>query len=101
MDYVVYIFTVIGIGYFITESSLAKPFRMKVTKINDINHRFKPVSWLFDKFDGVVNCIYCCSFWVGLGVYILMFEEISILTVLTAFSCMGVIYVVKNIHPKQ
>ncbi len=91
--------TVIGIGYFVTLSDLMKPFRMAVSEFNqDLEFPFK---WIVDKFDGVVNCIYCCSFWVGLGVYVGIYEVLNIHTVFSAFSVLGVIYVVKNIFPKH
>ena len=98
-QYVYYILTVIGISWFITESSLATPFRMFVSKIN--NKKYLLIKWFVDKFDGVLNCVYCCSFWVGLVVYVLIYRDFSYYMVLNAFSVLGVIYIVKNIFDKH
>ena len=96
-SFIYYILTVIGIGYFITSSDLMKPFRMAVSKLNkDLDLPFK---WIVDKFDGVINCIYCCSFWLGIGVYYGMFIPESSY-IFYPFSVMCTIYVIKNIFPK-
>ena len=99
--YLVYLLTVIGIGYFVTQSDLIKPIRERVTTINVINKKFAPVNWLWDKFDGVINCIYCASFWIGLATYFVMYESFNRWTIFYAFSAMGSIYVIKNIFNKN
>jgi hypothetical protein len=91
MEYIKFILTVIGIGYFITESSLAKPFREATTKL-----KIKHQNWITDKIQGVFSCIYCASFWIAIAVYLVTKSTINIETVLYAFSCMGSIYVIKN-----
>lgn len=98
-DYLFYILTVIGIGYFVTQSDLLKPFRMAVSKLN--RDLVFPSSWLVNKFDGVINCIYCASFWIGVIVYQVVYLEISVYSVLYPFSAMGSIYVVKNLFSKD
>lgn len=98
--YAFYLLTVIGIGYVLTESDLMKPFRMAVSTLNQ-KKIIQPFKWVIDKFHGVVNCIYCSSFWIGLVVYYLVYEDISKYMVLFAFSAMGTIYVVKNILNKN
>ena len=100
VHYLTYLFTVIGIGYFITESSLVKPIRERITTVNQIVKN-KRIGLLFDKFDGVMNCIYCASFWIGIAVYYTMYLDFSKWTILYAFSCMGVIYIIKNIQTKN
>lgn len=97
-EYLYYLLTVIGIGYFITQSDLVKSFRMGVSEFNKKNKdkKFK-LNWPIDKFDGVINCIYCCSFWVGLAVYVGINREFELDTIFNAFSVLGTIYVVKNI----
>jgi hypothetical protein len=97
MHYLLYLLTVIGVGYFITQSSLVKPIRMKISKINAIEDKLLPFNWFVDKLDGVINCIYCASFWIGLVVYFVMFLELNKWTVFYAFSAMGAIYVIKNL----
>lgn len=98
MHYLQYLLAVIGIGYFITLSDLCKPLRMKVSALN--KKEIKGLKFFIDKLDGVVNCIYCASFWIGIGVYYLTYNEISRYTIFFSFSCMGLIYVVKNIFSK-
>lgn len=101
MEYIHYLLAVIGIGYFITGSDLAQPFREWVTTVNQIQKKFKPVNWIWDKFDGVLDCIYCCSFWVGIGVCFLVQVDCKYVDILlNAFSVLGLIYIVKNIFPK-
>ena len=95
MEYLKFLLTVIGIGYFITESTLAKPFREATTKL-DIKLKW----WITNKIQGVFSCIYCASFWIGIIVYYAMNLEINLNTILYAFSCMGSIYVIKNLFTK-
>ncbi len=99
-EYLYYILTVIGIGWFITESSLVKPFREGVSKL--LTDLVNPTKWVVDKFDGVINCIYCCSFWAAIGVYFLSYSESEIVhCILSAFSVLGAIYIVKNMFSKH
>jgi hypothetical protein len=91
-----YILTVIGLGYFLTLSDLMKPYRVFVSSVKQ-KEMMTPIKFLWDKFDGVVNCIYCASFWIGIVVYYAMFRHFSIHTVFYAFSAMGSIYVIKNL----
>jgi hypothetical protein len=101
IKFIYYILTVIGIGYVLTGSDLLQSFRDRVSVINAIQKKFKPVNWLWDKFDGVVHCIYCASFWIGVGVYFLMDYECAYLhAIFSAFSVLGTIYIVKNLFPK-
>jgi len=85
--YIYYILSVIGLGWFISESSLLKSFRMKVSVFKTKAEKEKyTLKWFIDKFDGVINCIYCCSFWVGIGVYFLIeIKYNSIHSILSAF----------------
>ena len=99
MVYLMYILTVVGIGYFITLSELFKPIRVGVSALNEKNIKF--IGWFIDKIDGVLNCIYCASFWIGIIVSFLLYEEFDMYTVFYGFSCMGFIYVVKNLFPKK
>lgn len=95
MEYIKFLLTVIGIGYFITESTLAKPFREATTKLN-----IKLKWWITDKIQGVFSCIYCSSFWIGIIIYYITQNKIEIDTILYAFSSMGSVYVLKNIFIK-
>jgi len=99
VEYLYYILTVIGIGWFITESSLLKTFRENISKLST---KYKyPLKWILDKFEGVVNCIYCCSFWVGIGIYFIMYLDYEIISsILSAFSVLGTIYIIKNVLSK-
>jgi len=96
--YFYYLLTVIGVGYFITQSTLMKPIRMKVSLINQLDIRLKLFRWFINKLDGVMNCIYCASFWIGILVYVLIYRHIDIYGVMNAFSCMGLLYVIHNIN---
>jgi hypothetical protein len=96
ISYLQYVLAVIGIGYFITQSSLMKSTREYITKLNE-----RKKWWGTEKLDGVVNCIYCASFWIGLFVYYVSYGNLSIEMVLYAFSCMGSIYVINNIFNKN
>jgi hypothetical protein len=98
-NYLIYLLTVLGIGYFITESSLVKSTREYVSKLNNKDLR-QPFKWILDKFNGVINCIYCASFWIGIVVFYIMYWKLDKWTILYAFSCMGAIYVIKNIFNK-
>jgi len=96
MEYVYYLLSVIGIGYFITGSDLAEPFR---EWIKEVQVKGKILLWIVEKLYGVISCIYCCSFWLGLGVYGLGYLDNQIIDlVLSAFSVMGLIWIVKNIN---
>ena len=99
MYYTQYLLTVVGLAYFLTLSDLMKPIRMRFSVLN--MKKIKGISWLTDKIDGVINCIYCASFWLGIVAYYLLYNDISKYTVLFPFSVMGLIYIVKNINPKQ
>jgi hypothetical protein len=99
-EYLFYLLTVIGIGYFLTTSDLAKPFREWVAKINEKKVKFKPLNFIWDKFDGVVSCIYCASFWIGIAVFFIINKQFNIDTIFNAFSVMGFIYVAKTISNK-
>lgn len=94
--YIYYLLTVIGIGYFITQSDLVKPLRMRFSVLADFNK-----NWFIQKLEGVFNCIYCFSFWNGLIVYILIYEDVSIHTVFSSFSVMGLLYVIHNLLNKK
>jgi len=98
--YIYYLLSVIGIGYFITQSELFKPVRVKITLMNN-STKTKVFSWLLNKLDGVLNCIYCASFWIGIGVSALQYKTLNVDTVLSAFSCMGIIYVIHNLFNKN
>lgn len=99
-EYLYYILAVIGIAYVITESSLFKPFRKAIAKFN--TDLVLPFKWFVDKFDGVIHCIYCASFWVAIGIYFIMYNESEIVhSILSGFSVLGAIYIVKNLFPKQ
>ncbi len=95
-EYLFYILTVIGISYFVTQATLTKPIREALSTLH-----VKKKWWITDKISGVVNCIYCSSFWIGIAVYYSIHLDTSINTILHAFSCMGAIYVVKNIFSKD
>ena len=99
-EYLYYILSTIGIGWFITESDLMKPIRMSVSTLNNkLEYPFKIV---VDKLNGILNCIYCVSFWIAIGVYFIHYIDSELLhCVLSAFSVLGVIYIVKNILAKQ
>ncbi len=99
-EYLFYLLTVIGIGYFVTISDLAKPFRDWVAKINERKVKFKPLNFIWDKFYGVVSCIYCASFWIGIVVFFAMNKQLNMNTIFNAFSVMGFIYVAKTISNK-
>ena len=99
-EYLFYLLTVIGIGYFVSMSDLAKPFREWVANINETKVKFKPLNWLWDKLEGVTSCIYCASFWIGIAVYFMMYKQFDVTTVFSAFSVMGFIYIVKTISNK-
>ena len=75
-EYLFYILTVIGIGYFVSMSDLAKPFREWVAKINSTEKKYKMYEWIWDKLEGVTSCIYCASFWIGISVYYIMYDII-------------------------
>ena len=98
--YIIYILTVIGMGYVLTLSDIAKPFRMRMSKINEEVY-LQPFSWIFDKIDGVVNCIYCASFWIGMVVFYLMYGQVNRFLVLYAFSAMGAVYIIKTLFNKN
>ena len=95
-----YILTVIGAGYVLTQSDIAKPLRMKVSKARD-NIKNKPVKWLVDKLDGIVNCIYCASFWIGMALYSLIYQEISFNLIFQPLIVMGFLYVIKTAFTKN
>jgi len=95
MEYLKFILTVIGIGYFITESTLAKPFREATTRL-----KIKHENWITDKVQGVFSCIYCASFWIGIILYLIIHSTLNTETALYAFSCMCAIYVIKNFSAK-
>lgn len=97
-EYIYYLLSTIGIGYVLTLSDLMKPLRMKVSEINEKDLGLLNLLW--DKLDGVVNCIYCASFWIGIIVYLLINKDFSIHTILYAFSVLGTIYTIKNIFTK-
>jgi len=94
--YIYYLLTVIGIGYFVIQSDLMKKFRMNITIATEAYPW-----WFMEKIDGVVNCIYCASFWIGLIVAIIIYEEATIHTIFSAFSCMGILYVIHNLFNKK
>jgi hypothetical protein len=96
-EYLQYILSVIGAGWFITSSELLKPFREYISSI--ITPKIKSLKWLLNKVDGVVNCIYCCSFWIAIfGYYLVQFNNDITHCIINAFSILGFIYVVKNIN---
>ena len=81
-------------------SELALPLRAKISEITRDNKdsMFRSV---FSKLDGVLNCIYCSSFWVGAAVYFAMNQTFNLEMVFHGFASMGTIYVVKNIFSKN
>jgi hypothetical protein len=99
MEHYHYILTVIGISYVITESGLVEPFREAVIKFNE--DLVFPFGWFVNKFEGIITCIYCCSFWIGIIVCLLIKLGITEIDILfNAFSVLGTIYIVKNIFSK-
>lgn len=94
--YIYYLLTVIGIGYLITQSDLVQPLRIRFSILAKAYN-----NWFMRKLDGVINCIYCCSFWIGLPVYVLMYEDISFNVVFSAFSVMGLLYIIHNLFNKK
>ena len=98
--YVYYLLSVIGIGYLITQSELFKSFRVRITLLKELR-KGRGFEWSTNKLDGVVNCIFCASFWIGLAVYPIMFEFTITGAVFSAFSCMGTLYVIHNVFSKK
>ena len=95
-EYLYYLLSVIGIGYFITGSDLLESFREAV---KEYNHDFRfPFNWIVDKFEGLITCIYCCSFWVALPMYYIAYSNSEIVhMIITGFSVMGLIWIIKNL----
>lgn len=95
-ELIFFLLTVTGVGYLLTEASIFKPFRMFVSNLHS-KKMFQPLGWILEKFDGVVNCIYCSSFWIGIIVYNIMIWKLSWWSIFYAFAAMGFIHVIKTL----
>jgi len=96
-EYLFYLLTVIGIGYFVSMSDLVKPIREWIARVNSTDKKYIMYRWLWDKLEGVSSCIYCASFWIGILVYFMMHKQLDITAMFNAFSVMGFIYLAKTI----
>lgn len=96
-EYLYYLLSVLGMGYFITGSDLYEPVRNYILLINRAKRRYKKRRFMLNKIEGVITCIYCCSFWVALPMYYIAYSNSEIVhMVLSGFSLMGLIWIVKN-----
>lgn len=93
MTYLIYILATIGGGYFVTQSELMESFR---EYIRDVSPKYIPLI-LLEGFYGVITCVYCASFWIGVSLYWVMFAELTPYALIYPFSVMGVIWITKNI----
>ena len=82
----IYWMSVYAISYVIVEDDL----------LDNIKHKFTGYMsfsvFLFRFFDKVFQCIFCCSFWIGLILGIPLFGLWGILTAFSCFTFTKIIY---------
>ena len=86
-DFIIWLFASLSMVIVITRSSLTLPIRnyvgqeisgMRSRSIID-NERVTPVRrWIFDVMDKLLTCSQCNGFWVGLLMYIFLYEDLSL-----------------------
>jgi hypothetical protein len=100
MEYLHYILTVIGIGWFTNKSSLMMPMRKFIAEQTDKD--YTPFMFLIKKLNGILSCIFCASFWIGLGVFFTIdIQCVYLEAVFSAFSVLGTVYIVENVFAKN
>ena len=92
----IFILTSLGVTATIVRSKLFRPVREKVSSIAQ-KVTVKPIKWGVNKVNTVMNCETCCSFWIGMPVYVAVYLDISRFIVIFGFISLAVNHIVFNL----
>jgi hypothetical protein len=69
-DLVLFLLSTVGLAVGFTRSTLIKPIREKVSRLNQLANSIDKKDYFVWYINELLNCVYCASIWTGVFMYL-------------------------------